>query len=52
MNREELRGLVAEMLGGMSAPVPPQTGNGTAHAPVRPAVPEAGDLTRVDLRKL
>ncbi len=52
MNREELRGLVAEMLGGMSAPVPPQTGNGAAHAPVRPAVPEAGDLTRVDLRKL
>ena len=52
MNREELRGLVAEMLGGMSAPVPPQTGTGTAHAPVRPAVPEAGDLTRVDLRKL
>ena len=52
MNREELRGLVAEMLGGMSAPVPPQTGNGAAHAPVRPAVPAAGDLTRVDLRKL
>lgn len=50
MNREELRGLVAEMLGGMDVPVQPRTE--TSHAPIHPAVPEAGDLTRVDLRKL
>lgn len=50
MNREELRGLVAEMLGGMDVPAQPRTE--TPHAPIHPAVPEAGDLTRVDLRKL
>lgn len=50
MNREELRGLVAEMLGGMDVPVRSRTE--PPHAPIRPAVPEAGDLTRVDLRKL
>lgn len=55
MNREELRGLVAEMLGSVNAPVRTavETVPASIHStPARPAVPEAGDLTRVDLRKL
>lgn len=52
MNREELRGLVAEMLGGMNTSSQIQTQPELSRAPLHPAVPEAGDLTKVDLRKL
>lgn len=52
MNREELRGLVAEMLGGMNTSSQIQTQPELPRAPLHPAVPGAGDLTKVDLRKL
>ncbi len=48
MNKEELRSLVAGMLRDMDVSVQTQTPRVTAH----PAVPEAGDLTKVDIRKL
>lgn len=51
MNREELRGIVAELLGGMKGTVNTQTAAPAHTAPAHPAVPEAGDLTKVDLRK-
>lgn len=51
MNKEELRGLVADMLRDMGRSVP-ETPCAAPRATPHPAVPEIGDLTKVDLRKL
>jgi len=54
VNREELRALVAQTLreaGNTPSPAAKEERYGEAHAPVRPGAPEAGDLTRVDIRR-
>jgi len=57
MNREELRALVAQTLREAGRELPPPAARepsgryGETHAPVRPGAPEAGDLTRVDIRR-
>ncbi len=56
MNREELRALVAQTLREAGDAAPPAAREpagryGETHAPVRPGTPEAGDLTRVDIRR-